>query len=113
MNVLEKDPQPGDFPSEVAPEIIPKAAVVAITATSLINRTIYELLSLCSPDAIVILLGPSTFLSPVLFGYGIDLLCGSVVEAIEPVLKTVKQGGTFRQVHQAGVRLVSVARPVN
>ena len=111
LNVLEQQPQPGDLPAGVAQDIIPAADVVAITGTTLINHTFDDLLALCSPQAFVILLGPSTFLSPVLFKYGIDLLCGSVVTNIEPVLKTVRQGGTFRQVHHAGVRLVSISRP--
>jgi uncharacterized protein (DUF4213/DUF364 family) len=108
LTILEKSPQPGDLPTDFAAEVIPKAEVVAITGTTLINHTFDGLLSLCSPDALVILLGPSTFLSPILFDYGIDLLCGSVVTDIEPVIKVVQQGGTFRQVHHAGVRLVSI-----
>jgi hypothetical protein len=110
LNVLEQQPQPGDLHANFAGEVIPKADLVAITGTTLINHTLDELLALCSPDAVVILLGPSTFLSPILFDYGIDLLCGSVVANIEPVLKTVQQGGNFRQVHRAGVRLVSMSR---
>ena len=52
-----------------------------------------------------------TPLSPILFDYGIDLLYGSVVTAINPVLRVVGQGANFRQVHKAGVRLVSIASP--
>lgn len=110
LNVLEQQPQPGDFPAHFSEEIIPKADVVAITGTTLINHTLNNLLVLCPTDAVVILLGPSTFLSPILFDYGIDLLCGSVVTNIESVLKTVRQGGNFRQVHKAGVQLVSMSR---
>jgi uncharacterized protein (DUF4213/DUF364 family) len=110
LTVLEQRPRPGDIPATFAEEIIPQADVVAITGTTLINHTLIELLSLCSSEAIVILLGPSTFLSPVLFDYGIDLLCGSVVTDIDPVLATVRQGGNFRQVHRAGVQLVSMSR---
>jgi uncharacterized protein (DUF4213/DUF364 family) len=110
LNVLEQQPLPGDFPASFAGEIIPKADVISVTGTTLINHTLDELLALCSPDAVVILLGPSTFLSPILFDYGIDLLCGSIVTDIEPVITTIQQGGNFRQVHHAGVRLVSMSR---
>ena len=109
--ILEKRPEPGDLPADAAFDVVPDADVVAITGTTLINRTLDGLLELCSPRAHVILLGPSTPLSPVLFDYGIDLLCGSIVTAIEPVLRTVRQAGNFRQVHRAGVRLVSISRP--
>jgi uncharacterized protein (DUF4213/DUF364 family) len=108
LNVLELRPQPGDLHADQALDVIPAAEVVAITGTTLINQTFDDLLTLCSPQAFVILLGPSTFLSPVFSDYGVDLLCGSVVTDFEAVLKTIRQGGTFRQVHKAGVRLVSV-----
>lgn len=108
--VLERRPQPGDLPADASLAVIPEADVVAITGTALINQTLEGLLALCSPRAYVILLGPSTPLSPILFDHGIDLLCGSVVTAIAPVLRTVRQGGIFPQVHRAGVRLVCMTR---
>jgi len=110
LHVLELDPQPGDLPVSAASEILPKADVVAITSMTLMNRTLDGLLKLCAPEALVILLGPTTPLSPVMFNYGIDLLCGSVITDIKPVLQTVRQAGNFRQVHKAGVRLVSIGR---
>lgn len=113
--VLEQNPQPGDLPADSAPERLPDAEVVAITGTTLINHTLDNLLAYCSPQATVILLGPSTPLSPVLFDRkqsgGIDILCGSVVFDIPPVLRTIGQGGTFRQVRRAGVRPVTMTRP--
>ena len=57
------------------------------------------------------LLGPSTPLSPLLFEHGIDVLSGAIVEAVDPVLSVVIQGGNFRQVHHAGVRLVNINSP--
>jgi len=108
LNVLELRPQPGDLHADQVFDVIPAVDVVAITGTTLINQTFDDLLALCSPQAFVILLGPSTFLSPVFSNYSVDLLCGSVVTDIEAVLKTIRQGGSFRQVHKAGVRLVSI-----
>jgi uncharacterized protein (DUF4213/DUF364 family) len=112
LTVLELNPRPGDLPDSAAKEVIPTADVVAITSMTLLNHTLDGLLELCSPQAYVIMLGPTTPLSPVLFNYGISLLCGSVVTAIDPVLRAVRQGGNFRQIHRAGVRLVSVANPL-
>jgi hypothetical protein len=77
---------------------------------TLINHSLENLLKLCSPHSRVIVLGPSTPLSPILFDYGVDLICGSVVTDVDPVLRAVSQGANFRQVHQAGVRLISMAR---
>jgi len=106
--VLEQDPGPDDLPAEAAPEVLPAADVVAITGMTISNHTLEGLLSLCNPRATVILLGPSTPLSPILFDYGVDVLSGAVVTDIEPVLRLVSQGGNFRQVHRVGVRLVNL-----
>ena len=90
--------------------VIPRAEVVAITGTTLLNHTFAQLMNLCRPQTLVLVLGPSTPLSPVLFNYGVHLLSGSVVENIEAVLQAVSQGANFRQVHRQGVRLVTMER---
>jgi uncharacterized protein (DUF4213/DUF364 family) len=77
---------------------------------TLVNHSLEKLLNLCNPQATVLLLGPSTPLSPILFGHGINVLSGSVVTDIDPVLAAIKQGANFRQVHRAGVRLVTMSR---
>ena len=72
-----------------------------------INRTLPDLLSLCKPGAYILVLGPSTPLSPVMGEMGVDLLAGSIVEDIPAVLAALSQGGNFRQIHKAGVRLIT------
>jgi len=113
LEVIEMNPGPGDLPAWVAPEVIPDANVVAITSMTFHNHTLEGLLASCSPNADVILLGPSTPLSPVLFEHGISALSGAIVTDIEPVLRLVSQGGNFRQVHKAGVRLVNITSPLH
>lgn len=110
LSVLELQPRPGDLPAGAAPAVLSRADVVALTSMTIHNHTLPGLLDHCNPDALVILLGPSTPLSPILFDYGADILCGSVVTDIEAVLRTVVQGGNFRQVHRAGVRTVTMVR---
>jgi uncharacterized protein (DUF4213/DUF364 family) len=110
LGVLELQPGPGDLPSEAAPDVIPQADVVAITGTTLINHTLEGLLALCRPEALVLVLGPSTPLSPILLDYGVDILSGAVVEDAEAVLRAVSQGANFRQVHRQGVRLVTIQK---
>jgi uncharacterized protein (DUF4213/DUF364 family) len=110
LTVLELDPQPGDLPANAATEIIPSAQVVAISGSTFINHTLSDILALCDPETLVIILGPSTFLSPVLFQYGVDFLCGAVVTEIDAVVKTIQQGGNFKQVHRAGTRLVAIRK---
>jgi len=106
--ILEQDPGPHDLPAEAASEVLPAADIIAITGMTISNHTLEGLLRLCNPHAKVILLGPSTPLSPVFFDYGVDVLSGAVVTDIEPVLRLVSQGGNFRQVHRGGVRLVNL-----
>jgi len=108
LSVIEQNPQGNEFPEEAAPEVLPQADLVAITGMTFINRTIESLIQLCRKDAIVLILGPSTPLSPVLFDYGVDLLSGSVVTDIDSVLHAASQGANFRQLHRAGVLLVTL-----
>lgn len=108
--VLENNPNAGDLPASAALDIIPSADVVAITGMTLLNHTFEDILALCKSRAQVIVLGPSTPLSPILFDYGVKWLCGSVVTDIDPVIRAVGQGANFRQVHRAGVRLVCMSR---
>jgi uncharacterized protein (DUF4213/DUF364 family) len=106
--VIEKRPIEGDYPDYAALELLPRADVVAITGTAIINHTIDNLLGLCSPGATIMVLGPSTPLSPVLFDYGVDILSGTRVVDETAVLRTVGQGASFRQVH--GVKLLTFVR---
>jgi uncharacterized protein (DUF4213/DUF364 family) len=110
LDVLELRPREGDIEADQAPSIIPQADIVAITSMAYINGTMDGLLDLCSPEAYVIVLGPSTPLSPRLFEQGIDMLCGSIVEQIDPVVDSVIRGDHFRAVKKAGVRLVTIEK---
>lgn len=109
--VLELDPRPGDVHADRADELLPRADVVAITSTSLINHTFDDLIPLCRDDALVIMLGPSTPLTPCLFDERIDVLSGTVVEQAERVLRSIAQGATFRQIKRTGgLRLVTMTQ---
>lgn len=103
--VIEQNPKDGDYPAEAAADLIPQADLVAITSSALINHTLDELLSLCPPRATVMLLGPSTPLSPILFDHGANIISGAHVADETAVLRTVGQGASFRQVE--GVKLLT------
>ncbi len=106
--VLEQHPRGDDHPAEAASQLIPRADIVAITSSTLINRTLDPLLAFCRPDAMVMLLGPTTPLSPVLFDHGVDMLSGARVVDEAAVLRTVSQGASFRQMQ--GVKLLTFTR---
>jgi uncharacterized protein (DUF4213/DUF364 family) len=106
--IIEQHPSGGEYPAEAASDLIPQADVVAITSSSLINHTLDGLLAFCRPEALVMMLGPSTPLSPVMFNQGIDILSGARVISETDVLRTVGQGASFQQVE--GVRLLTFRR---
>ena len=108
--VFERGPnrQSGDHGSEDMAELLPRAQVVAITATTLVNHSLHEVLDLVAPDAFTLMVGPSTPLCRTMFRFGFDLLCGSLVLDPEAVLREASQGAVTRQI--AGVQRVTMAR---
>jgi uncharacterized protein (DUF4213/DUF364 family) len=104
--VLELEPQAGDLPAARAPDVLPKADVVAITGQTLVNCTFEGLVALCRPEAYVVVLGPTTPLSRVLFDYGVDAVSGTVVVDVAAVLLAASQGANFRQM--PGRRLLTI-----
>lgn len=108
--VVELHPLEDEYPAEAATDLLPKADVVAITGSALINGTLDGLLALCRPSSTVMVLGPSTPLSPVLFDHGAHILSGTRIVDENALLRTVAQGASFRQVE--GARLVTLVREV-
>jgi len=103
--VIEQNPREDDYSAEAAADLVPQADIVAITSSALINHTLDSLLLLCSAQATVMLLGPSTPLSPVLFNHGVNIISGTRVIDETAVMRTVGQGASFRQVE--GVKLLT------
>ena len=105
--VLEQRLREGDLPAKEADRILPQCDVVGITGTSFINHTIEGLLSLCK-GAYVLLIGPTSPLSPIFFDHGIDAICGSKVIDVEKVTRSISEGATFKEV--TGVRLLTLSK---
>lgn len=95
--VIEKRLQKGDLPAEEAENILPQADVVVITGTSFINHTVEKLLGLCKKKW-VMMVGPTTPLSPILFDHGVDMIAGSKVVDQQKVIGYIREGATFQQV---------------
>jgi hypothetical protein len=98
----------GDFGDDAIEELLPDADIVAVTATTLLNRTLPSVLAGVRDDAFVMLLGPSTPLTPALHRFGFDVLCGTVIDDPAGVLRAVEQGAVTRQI--TGVRRVCLWR---
>lgn len=96
--------RPGDLDEASLAELLPHAEVVAVTGTTVINHSVEEIAARVRQDAFAIMLGPSTPMASCLFELGFDVLCGTVVEDPEAVLRAVSEGAVTGQI--GGVRRV-------
>ena len=104
--VIEKNPREGDLAEAESENLIPQADVVGITGTAFTNHTIEKLLTLCRPEAYVVIVGDTAPLSPVLFDHGIDAVSGTKVTDPQLALNCVSQGATYPQIK--GVRQLTM-----
>ncbi len=105
--VFDQDPRDGDLPAGAAAELLPRADVVGITGPTLIHHTAEKLLSLCR-HSLVIMIGPTCPLSPVLFDYGVDIIAGTRVVDTEQAICCLNEGAMFQQIR--GIERVSMKR---
>jgi uncharacterized protein len=106
--VLELDPTPGDLPAAEASHYLPQADVIGITATTLLNGTFEDLARLFPPQALVVMLGPSTPLSTLLFDYGVDVLAGARVSQPGVILRNIGQSSPLHR--PKGLQRLTLAR---
>lgn len=95
--VFEKEPQAGDLSEKMIPQRLPEADVVAITSTSLTNHSLELILKNVVPSAYVILLGPTTPLTPILFNYQIDALCGVYFNDPALIKRQIREATPYRK----------------
>lgn len=89
--ILERAPQPGDYPDSACDWILPQCDLVIITGSSLINKTLPHLLEL-SQNALTILTGPSVPLCPELLDFGLDRIAGMAVADRGAMRERVEKG---------------------
>jgi uncharacterized protein (DUF4213/DUF364 family)/nucleoside-triphosphatase THEP1 len=106
--VVEIKPGPGEYPEVAGEWLLPGAEAVAITSSTLANRTLPRLLA-AAGGARVAVIGPGTPLTPRLFSYGVETLAGFVVENREAVARTILEGGSSQAFHHHG-RFVTLRR---
>lgn len=105
--VFEQRPGEGDLPPDEAKDILPRCDMVGITGTAFINHTIDDLLG-WAKGKFILLIGPTTPLTPLLFDFGVHVLSGTLVVDREEVFRCISQGATFREVR--GVRRITMAQ---
>ena len=101
LRVFEQRPKAGDLSPDEARDILPRCEGVGITGTAFINHTLEELLR-WSEGKYVLLIGPTTPLTSLLFDYGIHVLSGSRVTDKEESFRCLSQGATFREIRGVG-----------
>ncbi len=108
LYVFELEPQKGDYGSDKIPEYLPSCDIVGITGMTLINHTFEDVIKYVGKNAYVIMLGPSTPISEILFDYRIDAVCGSIVYDKESFISYAKEGACFKDIK--GIKFVSMMR---
>lgn len=104
--VFELQPRPDEYGAENIPEILPRADIVAITSSALINHTIDNILYHVAPTSTVMILGPGTPLSSRLFFSGVDILSGVQITNVDQAQESVRAGVSFR--HMKGMERVTL-----
>ncbi|MDR1044320.1 MAG: DUF364 domain-containing protein [Candidatus Adiutrix sp.] len=107
LTVLERNPGPGDLPDTAAEFILPQCDLIFITATALINKTLPRLLEL-GAGAEIALLGPSTPLTPRLFGLGLSALSGLLVSDPARLSGVIGESRTCLSLFSGGVKKVNL-----
>jgi uncharacterized protein (DUF4213/DUF364 family) len=101
LSILERRPEPGDYPDSACEFLLPLQDFVFATGVTLTNKTLPRLLELAG-DTGVILAGPSVPMAPPLFDWGVrDLqgfvvtdpeLCAAIIRGEKPDLTIFKAG---------------------
>ncbi len=99
--ICERDSREGTLPDYAAYFEMQDADVVIITATSIINKTIDNLLEHTQKARIVSIMGPSTPMDREIFKNRATHLCGSVVSNIKLAKDVVSQGGGTKKLKPA------------
>lgn len=92
---IERRPQAADYPDAAAEWLLPEADWVFITASSIANKTVHNLLTLAK-GATVVLMGPSMPWLEVWGDYGVDYLAGVQVMNPQALWQVVAEGGGTR-----------------
>jgi len=108
LYTFEKKPSGGDLPEEKIPDFLPLADVVLITGMTLTNHSFEGVMKHVKKGAYVLFMGPTVPVSPILFDFGIDALCGTLVIEPDMVMEQVKMGVSYKDVK--GLKKVCIAK---
>jgi hypothetical protein len=89
--VIDVDPQPGEYPIVAIDTLVPGCAAAVVTSSTLINRNLPRILRLTHGSRVA-LIGPATPLTPRLYEYGLDVLGGLVVRDSRGLASAIEAG---------------------
>lgn len=92
---------PDAVPRDQWESVLAELDVFAVTGSALLTRNMAWFLSR-APQAKIVVLGPTTPVSPALFSHGADYLCGSVVTNMEKVAQGIRAGLPFKKIKKNG-----------
>ncbi len=93
--IIERKPREDDYLDTFQEYLIPKGDIIAITGSTFVNKSIKRILELAKGKYIIIF-GPSTPLSEVLFDYGVDILGGIIPKDNVKIFNVISQGGSIQ-----------------
>lgn len=99
--VIDADPQPGEYPIVAIDTLVPGCAAAVVTSSTLVNRNLPRILRL-TPGARVALTGPATPLTPRLHDYGVEILGGLVVRDPGGLASAIEAGASPREFTRFG-----------
>jgi len=105
--IFERRPQTREtYPDWAVETLLPKADVVFITGSAVVNKTINHLLNLAKYARSIAIVGPSTPLAANIFQeHGVSLLGGSVIKDHESALKIISQGGGTQHLKKVSAKV--------
>lgn len=94
-STLKADEMPFYIHGGRAAEFVPRADVLVVTGTTLINDTLDELLGLAKPGAHIVVVGPTASVLPeAFFKRGVDIIGGILVTAPDDLLDLLAEAGS-------------------
>lgn len=106
---LEGRCEDGDIPNTKMPELLPLADIVMMTSATMITHTTEEILTYSRNDAVKMIVGPSVPLHPLLWDYGFDAICASIITDDAQVSVATRQGANHKQL--TGSKKVNFLKP--
>lgn len=99
--VIEAQPRPGELPTIAMDTVLPGAAAVVVSATSMVNRTLPRVLRLAQ-GARVALVGPAAPMTPRMHAYGVEVMGGLRVRDPDGLAQVIAAGGLPREFERYG-----------